>query len=236
MSLRTSLSTPEGKGRYARRLFATIADRYDFVTVALSYGRDRVWKRRLVALAAPRAGQRALDVACGTGDLARAVAAHGIRVVGLDVTARMIAIARRQPSAGGLAGFVCADMMSLPFGDRQFDLVTSGYGLRNAPVLDTALREMHRVLKPGGRLCTLDFDRPTNGLVRLVYLSYLTMVGSAWGLLLHGDPDTYRYIPESIRTYPGSAAVVRLMKRCGFTEARRVSVLGGLMAIHVAIK
>ena len=229
MSLRTALATPETKRRYVRRLFATIADRYDLITVLLSAGRDRRWKARLVELADPRPHDRVLDLACGTGDLAHAVAARVARVVGLDVTPRMIALARAKASA---SRFVVGDMMAIPFADATFDLITTGYGIRNVPVLDVALREMYRVLRPGGRVVSLDFDRPRHAVVRFVYLSYLTVVGSLLGLILHGDPDTYRYIPESIRRYPGAAGVAEIMRHLGFRATAVEPLLGGLMAIN----
>ena len=239
--------SPDSKQRYVRRLFATIADRYDLITVLLSFGLDRGWKRRAVDLAHPEPRQRALDLACGTGDLAFALAARGAEVVGLDVTHRMLHLARlrlpspepRSPTPESRTpspGFIQADMMSLPFADATFELVTTGYGLRNVPQLETALAEIHRVLRPGGTVVSLDFNRPSNALVRAIYLGYLTVVGGALGWVLHRDPDTYRYIPASIRRYPGAAAVVELMQRRGFLEARWFRVLGGLMALHVARK
>jgi len=206
----------------------------------LSYGMDRRWKRRLAGMAEVRAGTRALDLACGTGDIAFETAARGARVVGLDVTLRMIELARRkavheaQPDAAPV--FVLGDMMALPFPDASFDLVTAGYGLRNVPDIGPALREIHRVLRPGGRLLSLDFNRPDRPLVRAVYLAYLTVVGGALGFVLHGDPDTYRYIPESIRRYPGARALAGLMRDLGFAEARHHDVLGGLMAINTATR
>jgi demethylmenaquinone methyltransferase/2-methoxy-6-polyprenyl-1,4-benzoquinol methylase len=137
---------------------------------------------------------------------------------------------------GRQIAFVTADMLALPFGDAQFDVVTTGYGLRNVPDLRVALAEVQRVLTPGGRFLSLDFNRPDRPLVRAAYLMYLTVVGSTLGLLLHRDPDTYRYIPESIRLYPGALGVARLMEAAGFTDVRIVPVLGGLMVIHVARK
>ena len=249
MSLRASISTPEGKRRYVRRLFATIADRYDFITVFLSWGQDRRWKRRLIRLAALRPSDRLLDLACGTGDLLFEAVPHVSSAVGLDVTHRMVqlarerALARDREASLSVPGsvprntlVVTGDMLELPFPAGSFDVVTTGYGLRNVPDLDRALREIHRVLAPGGRLLSLDFNRPRNGLVRAVYLAYLTVVGSGLGLALHRDPDTYRYIPESIRNYPGAGGVARLMERHGFAEVRVVPVLGGLMAIHTAVR
>ena len=234
MSLRDSISTPAGKQRYVRRLFATIADRYDFITRFLSYGQDRRWKRRLIALAELQPTDRVLDAASGTGDLSFAAAAHVDSVIGLDVTLRMLELANTRPCVGCRPTFVAGDMTALPFRDHTFTVVTTGYGLRNVPDLERSLREIKRVLAPGGRLFSLDFNRPTNPFVRAVYLLYLTVVGSALGLVLHRDPDTYRYIPESIRRYPGAHGVAVLMERLGFRDVRVEKVLGGLMAIHVA--
>jgi ubiquinone/menaquinone biosynthesis methyltransferase len=233
MSLRHSLATPEGKGRYVRALFATIADRYDFITVALSCGQDRRWKRRLIALAAPPPGVRALDLATGTGDIAIALASEGARVVGLDITLRMIELAKGKSD---VARFLVGDMLALPFPSGSFDLVTTGYGLRNVPNLSTAIDEIGRVLAPGGQVLSLDFNRPANRIVRSTYLAYLTIVGATLGWILHRDPDTYRYIPASIRQYPGAEAVARLFEARGFTRVRSYPVLGGLMTIHHAIR
>jgi len=236
--LGTALSSPESKRRYVRQLFATIADRYDFITRFLSYGRDRHWKRKLVSLTRPERAvdsgeSRGLDLACGTGDIAALLATRGVRVVGLDITHRMLQLARARHSN---ITFVTADMLSLPFGDAMFDIVTTGYGLRNVPDLPTAIAEIARVLKPRGMLLSLDFNKPSNALVRAVYLTYLTIVGSTLGFLLHGDADTYRYIPESIRRYPGAIAVNEMIRQAGFTSSEYIPVLGGLMAIHRAVR
>jgi demethylmenaquinone methyltransferase/2-methoxy-6-polyprenyl-1,4-benzoquinol methylase len=237
LTLRSTIATPEGKRRYVRRLFATIADRYDLITVLLSYGRDRHWKRRLIELAAVSPADCVLDLACGTGDLLLAAAERARVAVGVDITLRMLELAQERGKGSGGRGrgrLVTADMLTLPFGDARFDVVTTGYGLRNVPDLRAALAEVQRVLAPGGRFLSLDFNRPDHPLVRAAYLMYLTVVGSTLGLLLHRDPDTYRYIPESIRLYPGARGVARLMEAAGFTDVRVVPVLGGLMAIHVA--
>ena len=289
-SLRSAFDSPAAKRRYVRRLFATIADRYDLITPLLSYGRDRRWKARLTDLALrPACAERvrpstlsgstvsgdepstgsgrtsgsaqgkpaggslaALDLACGTGDIAYALAARGARVAGLDLVPRMVALARakslvacpgpsgtdrdRPPARSRPPGFLVGDMMALPFPVASFDLVTTGYGLRNVPVLETALAEIHRVLRPGGRLLSLDFARPVNAVVRSVYLTYLTVVGSLLGLALHGDADTYRYIAASLQWYPGASAVADRMQAVGFAEAGYLPLLGGLMAINHATK
>lgn len=236
--LRAALATAETKAPYVRRLFHTIADRYDLITRLLSFGLDRRWKARLVALAGPARNTEALDLACGTGDIAFDLARCGARVIGLDVTHRMLQLAHaRSPvalSGAGAVRFVTGDMMALPFPDGSFDLVTTGYGIRNVPRIEPALAEIRRVLRPGGLLLSLDFDRPDSALVRGIFLGYLTVVGSVLGWVLHRDPDTYRYIPESIRRYPGAAGVSAMLRRSGFADTRVVPLLGGLMAMNVA--
>jgi demethylmenaquinone methyltransferase/2-methoxy-6-polyprenyl-1,4-benzoquinol methylase len=236
LTLRSTISTPEGKRRYVRRLFATIADDYDFITRFLSYGQDRRWKRRLLDLAAPGSADRVLDVACGTGDLLFAAAERARAAVGLDITHRMLQLARSRRAPGCGPCLVGGDMLALPFRDARFEIVTTGYGLRNVVDLRTALAEIHRVLAPGGALLSLDFNRPTNPAVRALYLAYLTAIGAALGFILHADPNTYRYIPESIRLYPGAVGVGRLMTETGFTDVRIVPLHRGLMAIHVGTK
>jgi demethylmenaquinone methyltransferase/2-methoxy-6-polyprenyl-1,4-benzoquinol methylase len=234
--LRSAFVSPDSKSRYVRRLFSTIADRYDLITVLLSYGQDRRWKRRIADLTGAGPGTRALDLACGTGDIALAVAARGARVVGLDITHRMVQLAQLKARPGPRPRFVTGDMMALPFRDESFDVVTTGYGIRNVPEISAAVAEMRRVLKPGGTLLSLDFNRPSNPLVRGVYLGYLTAVGSALGVALHRDPDTYRYIPESIRRYPGAGELNAIIRRQGFSASVHLPVFGGLMAIHHARK
>jgi demethylmenaquinone methyltransferase/2-methoxy-6-polyprenyl-1,4-benzoquinol methylase len=132
--------------------------------------------------------------------------------------------------------FLVGDMLALPFPSSSFDVVTTGYGLRNVPNLTMAIDEIERVLAPGGQLLSLDFNRPANRIVRSAYLAYLTVVGGALGWLLHRNPDTYRYIPASIRQYPGAEGVARLLESRGFVKVRSYPVLGGLMAIHHATR
>jgi demethylmenaquinone methyltransferase/2-methoxy-6-polyprenyl-1,4-benzoquinol methylase len=231
--LPAALASEAGKAAYVRRLFHTIADRYDLITRLLSYGQDQRWKARAVDLAAPRPGVRALDLASGTGDIALALAGRGCRVTALDITHRMLQLARGKPGADALA-LVTGDMMALPFASSTFDVVTTGYGIRNVPRIEAAVAEIGRILKPGGALVSLDFNRPRNAAMRAIYLGYLTVVGSALGWTLHGDPDTYRYIPESIRRYPGADGVAVLLERAGFDQCRVIPLLGGLMAINTA--
>lgn len=231
-----AFDSPDAKRRHVRRLFTTIAERYDFITPVLSYGQDRRWKHRVVDLAQVVRGERALDLACGTGDLAYLVAARGAAVVGVDLTPRMLQLAQAKARVEETTriGWIVGDMIALPFPSGAFALVTTSYGLRNVPDLDLAIREAARVLAPGGRLVSLDFNRPSQAAVRGAYLAYLTVVGGALGWALHGDPDTYRYIPASIRRYPGADGVAHRLLAHGFADVRVIPVLWGLMTIHVA--
>lgn len=236
--LTDAFATPDEKRRYNRRMFATIAPRYDLITRLLSMGGDQRWKQRLIDLAAITPGQHVLDLACGTGDLAFAASGKGASVVGLDLTSRMIDLARQRAAVQGSrqVSWLVGDMHALPFPSNQFHAITTGYGLRNVPDLPTALTEIHRVLRPGGVVASLDFDKPETAWLRTVYLGYLDVVGATLGWALHRDPDTYRYIPASIRRYPGARGVVSMMKAMGFRDVRHIPVLGGLMAIHLAQK
>lgn len=229
--LKTAFDSPASKRQYVRTLFATIADRYDLITGVLSYGQDAKWKKKLVALAGIKPGERALDLATGTGDIAFAVADRGAKTIGLDITHRMLELAHRKRD---IATFITGDMINLPFQAASFDLVTTGYGLRNVPDLAAAIDEIVRVLRPGGRLLSLDFNKPENALVRAVYLAYLSSVGAVLGWVLHRDPDTYRYIPASIRRYAGARGVAGLLESRGFVHVKIIPLLFGLMSLHIA--
>ena len=232
MSLNAAFDSPESKRRYVARLFATIADRYDVITRVLSYGQDRRWKARLIREAGIGAADVVLDLACGTGDVARLARAAGARrVFGLDLTPRMLVLATGR---GVPPRYVAGDMAALPVGESAVDVVTTGYGLRNVPDLDIAIREVARVLRPGGRFLSLDFNRPESTVLRVCFLAYLTVVGGLLGWLLHGDPDTYRYIPASIQRYPGAEGVAARLSAHGFTNVRVIPLLFGLMTLHSA--
>ncbi|MEW6211503.1 MAG: ubiquinone/menaquinone biosynthesis methyltransferase [Acidobacteriota bacterium] len=240
LNLKEHISSKEKKQTYVNRMFETIAPRYDFITVFLSYGMDRGWKRRLVDMAKLRGDEATLDLACGTGDITFALGEKlpAGQAVGLDITHRMLVIAERKRSHRNAANvaFHRADIMSMPFEDESFDCVTCGYALRNVPDVAVALEEIKRILKPGGRFLSLDFAHPGNKIYRWLYLRYLVAVGSTLGLVLHGDPDTYRYIPESLKLYPGQHGVRALMGEAGFIDTGVVEFGGGIMAINYGTK
>jgi len=240
LDLKEHITSKEKKQRYVNRLFETIASRYDFFTAFMSYGMDRGWKRTLVEMLGLEGSETALDIACGTGDITFAIARRLNRgcVTGLDITQSMLDIAERKRQTGQIrnASFHRGDIMRMPFGDETFDCVTGGYALRNVPDVAAALVEIKRVLKPGGRFFSLDFGHPQNKLYRRAYLRYLIVVGSVVGLAMHGDADTYRYIPETLKLYPGQRGVRDMMNRAGFVETGLREFGGGIMAINFGAK
>jgi demethylmenaquinone methyltransferase/2-methoxy-6-polyprenyl-1,4-benzoquinol methylase len=221
-------------------MFEVIAPRYDFFTGFFSYGMDRGWKRKLIEALALQGHEHTLDLACGTGDITFAAATHLPRgqAVGLDITHGMLVLAerRRREVEAQNVRFVEGDIMELPYADASFDCVTGGYALRNVPEVGWALKEIKRVLKPGGRFFSLDFGHPQNRLYRWSYLNYLVVAGSLVGLALHGDADMYRYIPESLKRYPGQRGVAELMRQVGFSDCGFREFGGGIMAINYGRK
>jgi demethylmenaquinone methyltransferase/2-methoxy-6-polyprenyl-1,4-benzoquinol methylase len=242
----------DARAARVRDLFAAVAPRYDLINDVQSFGLHRVWKRRLVRLARPQPGERALDVCCGTGDIAFRLAGAGARVVGVDFSESMLAVARErakqwrarrghaaqwpdQPGEGA-PRFAQGDAQALAFADGSFDVVTVGYGLRNLASWEQGLREMWRVAKPGGRVLVLDFGKPEQALWRAIYFFYLRRVAPLWGRLFCGDAQAYGYILESLRAYPAQRGVDAKLRELGAAEARLYNLLGGVMGINYARK
>ena len=219
-------------------LFAGIAGRYDLINDIQSFGLHRLWKRRLVRLANPRSGDHALDLCCGTGDIALALARRGADVVGLDFSEPMLAVARLKNSKCKMqnAKFFQGDALQLPFPDNSFEIVTVGYGLRNLASLETGLREMQRVAKPGGRLLVLDFGKPDHALWRKLYFGYLRLFVPLLGRMFCGNPAAYAYILESLKHYPAQRGVAEKMTALGLKNVRVLNLLGGMMSINTAEK
>jgi len=232
-----------GQSRAARvnDLFAAIAPRYDLINDLQSFGLHRHWKRRLVRLAAPRTGERALDLCSGTGDLAFALARKGIAAVGLDFSEPMLAVARKrlQSSSSGSTrpvSFLRGDASRIPFADASFDIVTIGYGLRNLADWQMGLGEMNRVARPGGRLLALEFGKPDNPLWRKIYFAYLRLCVPLFGRLFCGDADTHGYILESLSHYTAQNGVATAMRELGLRNVRILNFLGGVMSINYGEK
>lgn len=232
----------EQRAAKVQDLFATIARRYDRINDVQSFGMHRRWKRQLVTLANVSAGMKALDVCCGTGDIAFALAAQGATVTGLDFTQQMLDVARQRSATATPASghenpmFLQGDAQALPFPDATFDAVTVGYGLRNLTRWETGLDEMIRVARPGGRLVVLDFGKPDNALWRALYFGYLRLCVPVFGLLFAGRADAYAYILESLRHYPAQRGVEARMLERGLKNVRVINLLGGAMSLNYGEK
>jgi demethylmenaquinone methyltransferase / 2-methoxy-6-polyprenyl-1,4-benzoquinol methylase len=226
-------------------LFAAIATRYDLINDLQSFGLHRRWKRRLVKLANVRSDDRALDVCCGTGDIAFALARRSAEVMGLDFSEPMLSVARerqkaesrRQKCEGGMSiQFLQGDATRIPFANGTFDIVTVGYGLRNLADWEAGLSEMRRGAKPGGRLLILDFGKPEHSLWRSLYFAYLKLFVPTLGRLFCGDAAAYAYILESLQHYPAQQGVAAKMRELGLAKLRVVNLLGGMMSINYGEK
>jgi demethylmenaquinone methyltransferase/2-methoxy-6-polyprenyl-1,4-benzoquinol methylase len=217
-----------------RAMFHTVAPRYDFITRTFSYGMDRRWKRMGVELAELPRNAVVLDLAAGTGDFSLLVKRRdpGARTVAVDLTERMLRLARER----GLEDAVCGDACLLPFPDATFDCVFIGYGLRNFPKLEVAVREIERVTRPGGLLVSLDFFLPANAVLRQGYLAYLYAQGAFWGLVLHGRPRIYTYIPDSLRSFVSIEEFSKLLRGAGYSRVRARSYILGGIGVHWAAK
>jgi len=220
--------------RLMREMFRAIAPRYDFITRAFSFGMDRRWKGLGVRKASLPKGAMVLDLACGTGDFSRLVlrSSPGARVVAVDLTEQMLRVARTR----GTPEVVCSDAIALPFADGLFDCVFVGYGLRNFPDLNAALQEIHRVTRPGGLMVSLDFFLPKNCLLRLLYLGYLYAQDALWGLMLHGRPRIYTYIPDSLRSFVSMDEFSSLLQGMGFARMDARAYIFGGIGLHWAVK
>jgi demethylmenaquinone methyltransferase/2-methoxy-6-polyprenyl-1,4-benzoquinol methylase len=215
-------------------MFHTVAPSYDFFTRAFSYGMDRHWKKVCVERAVLPENPLVLDLASGTGDFSLLVGRRypGARPLAVDLTERMLQLARGR----GVARAVCADAESLPFPDGSFDGVFIGYGLRNFRNLPEVVQEIERVTRPGGLMVSLDFFLPANPWLRRLYLGWLYAQGAFFGLLLHGQPRVFTYIPDSLRTFVTIDEFSSLLRRRGYRLLdTRCFVLGGI-AIHWAAK
>ncbi len=210
-------------------MFDRIAPRYDRLNRLLTFGVDRGWRRRTVAALGLRPGERVLDLACGSGDLAEAAAAAGARVIGLDFSAGMLRVARARQSALGpydACTLVRGDALALPLAERTIDAVVSGFALRNFVDLGAALAESARVLRPGGRIALLEVDRPASALLRLGHAVYFRRVVPLLGALF-ADRDAYAYLPESAAYLPDEPVLLAMLRAAGFTTLRKRSLLGG---------
>lgn len=237
----SQIETEKKAGKVAE-VFHSVAGKYDVMNDLMSLGIHRLWKRYTIEVAAPRNGQRILDIAGGTGDLAlqfsRLVGDEG-EVCLADINDSMLSIGRDRLTDKGCATntyYVQADAQYLPFPDNYFDTITIGFGLRNVTDKALALRSMHRILKPGGKLLVLEFSKPTNDLVSNVYDVYSFNVLPVLGKLIANDSESYQYLAESIRVHPDQETLKDMTEDAGFVDTGYHNISAGIVALHYATK
>jgi len=230
-------ATKREQAQHVREMFAAIATRYDLLNHLLSGNVDQRWRRLVVkkmAMSLPATDARVLDVACGTGDLSLAlVAGTRAQVIGLDFCRPMLDIAAGKSSERGFAiPYLEGDALKLPFRDQSFDGVTIAFGLRNLASFEGGLKELRRVLRPGGMLAVLEFSKPRMPILRSFFAVYFTKLLPLLGGLISGSKSAYEYLPDSVSRFPDQALLATLMKEVGFTEVAFQNLTGGIAALH----
>jgi demethylmenaquinone methyltransferase/2-methoxy-6-polyprenyl-1,4-benzoquinol methylase len=226
---------PEEKTRLVGKVFTSVASKYDLMNDLMSLGIHRLWKRQFVTGCAIRRGQKLLDLAGGTGDIARLAQARGAEVTVGDINHAMLSVGRaRMDEAGLVQGFdwLQVNAEALPFADRQFDHVTIAFGLRNVTHRDNALTEMHRVLKPGGRVHILEFSKVGLPALAQLYDGWSFQVMPRLGERIAGDADSYRYLAESLRRFPDQETLADMLREAGFERVTFENLSAGICAIH----
>ena len=223
-------------------VFHSVASKYDVMNDLMSFGIHRVWKRYTIEMSGVRPGHNVLDLAGGTGDLAakfaRIVGQEGSVTVA-DINDSMLKVGRERLLDKGIAGnvqYVQANAECLPFPDNHFDAITIAFGLRNVTDKDAALRSMYRVLKPGAPLLVLEFSKPESALLSKVYDTYSFKLLPAMGKIIADDPDSYRYLAESIRMHPDQETLKGMMSDAGFEKCEYFNLTGGVVALHRGYK
>ncbi len=228
-------TVPEGdKAGMVHGVFSRVASKYDVMNDLMSGGVHRLWKDAMMDWLAPRAGQRLLDVAGGTGDVAfRFLKRGGSSAVVCDLTEPMLIEGRKRAEAEGAPlDWVVGDAMALPFADAAFDVYTISFGIRNVTRISDALSEAYRVLKPGGRLMVLEFSRIPNDLMQKAYDLYSFNVIPVMGQIVAGDRDSYQYLVESIRKFPVQDDFATMIRKAGFGQVKYRNMTMGVAALH----
>mgnify|MGYP000902776213 CR=1 FL=1 len=214
-------------------MFDTVAQRYDLTNDVLSLGQDRLWRRATTRAVAAQPEEVVLDIAAGTGTSSQPFADAGVRVVPADFSLGMLRVGRsRRPDLA----FTAADATRLPFADRSFDAVTMSFGLRNVVDVEGALREFHRVTKPGGRLVVCEFSQPVWGPIRTAYTNYLMRALPAIARRTSSNPESYVYLAESIRAWPDQRELALRIADAGWEQVGWRNLTGGIAALHRATR
>jgi demethylmenaquinone methyltransferase/2-methoxy-6-polyprenyl-1,4-benzoquinol methylase len=232
----------EEKAGKVAEVFHSVAEKYDVMNDMMSFGIHRLWKRYTIEMSGAKQGQRILDIAGGTGDLAAKfseIVGDSGEVVLADINASMLEVGRRRLIDKGLFNnlkFVQANAECLPFPDNHFDLITIAFGLRNVTEKEKALQSMYRILKPGGRLLVLEFSKPVAPGLDKVYDIYSFKILPKMGKLIANDADSYQYLAESIRMHPDQETLKGMMESAGFEDCDYHNLTGGIVALHRGFK
>lgn len=232
----------EEKSSLVADVFHSVAPQYDLMNDLMSFGLHRLWKRFTISQAALKPGQCVLDVASGTGDLAKAFAplvGPSGKVIMTDINDSMLAVGRNRLADAGIVGNVeCiqADAENLPFADNYFDCISIAFGLRNVTHKEAALASMYRVLKPGGKLLILEFSKATSPLLAKIYDLYSFQIIPRMGELVTHDKDSYQYLVESIRMHPNQETLKAMLEQAGFEDVEYFNLNGGIVALHKGFK
>ena len=237
------METPATSNRQVQKMFSDIAPRYDLLNRLLSCGQDQYWRKRAVTRLSPQSGERFLDIATGTADVAleiiRNVPKGAVQVVGMDFSEKMLELARQKIDSLDKANSIqleCGSAESLPFEDNSFDGTTTAFGIRNFSDIGRSLREMHRVLKPGGRCVILEFSLPRNSILNALYRFYFEWLLPKVGRLISKHPSAYTYLPETVAAFPVRKEFSSLMQQAGFMNVTYKELTLGIVILYTGIK
>ena len=231
----------ERKGAQVELMFDNIAHSYDKLNHRLSWNIDKMWRKKALTRLAAFKPQSVLDIATGTGDFAISAAhmLHPKKIVGADISEGMMAVGRKKATALGLDGVISfskEDCMNLSFGDNTFDAVTAAFGIRNFADLDKGLKEMHRVLKPGGHLCIVELTSPVSFPMKQLFKIYSHTVLPIYGRLISGDKAAYAYLTATIEAFPQGELMVEILKKAGFAKAEFKRLTLGICTMYFGTK
>lgn len=221
-------------------MFDSIAPQYDFLNHFLTLGIDKIWRKKVCKIVAEKAHNSILDIASGTGDLAIALGkTHPSKIVGIDISSKMLARARKKVKAKGLSSIIKlehGDAEALNYQEKSFDIVTCAFGVRNFERMEKGIQEFHRVLSEGGNLVILELSMPENKVIKSLYTCYFEHILPRWGKIISRDMSAYTYLPESVEKFPSKTAFCKLLKDAGFTHCKAIPLSLGIATIFVATK
>ena len=233
-------NSTKGKKDQVAEMFDNIAPRYDFLNHFLSFGIDKVWRRKAIRLLMKHSPSMILDVATGTGDFAiESLKTGAQKVIGVDISEEMLVVGRAKIKALGVDHRIIlqkGDSEELEFSDNLFDAVTIAFGVRNFENLSKGIKELFRVLKPGAIVCILEFSKPKNFPVKQLYGFYSFYILPFFGRLFSNDKSAYRYLPESVEQFPDGEEFLKVLNQCGFTQTREYRQTFGVATIYTGIK